>query len=433
MDNILNNIIKISKSCKYYEDLYDILWKLFENQDIKPIHKRCNIGIFNIPCGGFGDIIVCKTFYDYLKKWYPQSNISICTTTPEKFRQLGVDSSLVKLYSKTDNNECLNYDKLILKKKIKFDCMVIVPIINKIFDIQIFKKCIPYSNVFNTFTMSEYNGEFPPYTFPIGVGDGNLGILLNNFKIKQQTLIKKPYAMVYIQPSPEWGIHSKYCFLSYLEMISKKYKHHKKFQIIIPNWISDEIEYNPQFTSKIRKIVKPFYKNINIIYPDGNENYLLNDEKENTFLTFRSDILPQQRNIFISLMKDSIKDILVTGDQSITDIISCYGGNTPQKIIWYQIAPWKQGFAYHLHKQLPNKYYKSFHTSCGTLQSIDLSQNWKQFFKNYDFRIHGKKRMDSIMIGIHTFKNNQLLKDILYIIEHSRYLETAQKKIILLK
>ena len=44
--------------------IYDILWKLFENQDIKPIHKRCNIGIFNIPCGGFGDIIVCKTFYE---------------------------------------------------------------------------------------------------------------------------------------------------------------------------------------------------------------------------------------------------------------------------------------------------------------------------------------------------------------------------------
>jgi hypothetical protein len=431
--DLFHEIMNLINKCKYYEDLYDIIWKLFENKDIKPVHKKCNIGLFNIPCGGFGDIIVCKTLYDYLKKWYPQSTISICTTTPEKFKQLGVDSSFVKLYSKTDNNECLDYDQCILKKKIKFDCMVIVPIINKIFNINQFKKCIPYSNVFNTFTMSEYNGEFPPYTLPIGVGEGHLGILLNDFKIKQQTLIKKPYAMVYIQPSPEWGIHSKYCFLSYLEMICKKYNHHRKFQVIIPQWISNEIEYNPQFTSKIRKIVKEYYKHIKIIYPDTSEVYLLQDDIDKSCLTFRSDLLPQQRNIFISLMKDSVKDILVTGDQSITDIISCYGGKAPQKIIWYQIAPWKHGFAYYLYKELPNKHYKSFHTSCGTLQSIDLSQNWKEFFKNYDFRIHGKKRMDSIMIGIHTLKNHKLLNDLLYIIEHSRYLETAQKKIKLLK
>ena len=46
--------------------------------------------------------------------------------------------------------------------------------------------------------MSEYNGEFPPYTLPIGVGGDNLGILFNDFKAKQQTLIKKPYALVYL-------------------------------------------------------------------------------------------------------------------------------------------------------------------------------------------------------------------------------------------
>ena len=108
-----------------------------------------------------------------------------------------------------------SFKELILKKKIKFDVMIVVPIINKSFDIKKFQKCIPYANIFNTFTMSEYNGEFPPYTFPIGVGEDNLGILLNDFKTKEQTLIKKPYALVYIQPSPEWGSHARYCFFSY--------------------------------------------------------------------------------------------------------------------------------------------------------------------------------------------------------------------------
>ena len=121
-----------------------------------------------------------------------------------------------------------------LKKKIIFDIMIIIPIINKSFEINIFKKMIPYANIFNTFTVSEYNGEYPPYTFPIGVGKGQLGLLMNNFKDKPQNLIKAPYSLVYIQPSPEWGIHSKYCFIAYLEMICRKYKKHKKFQIIIP-------------------------------------------------------------------------------------------------------------------------------------------------------------------------------------------------------
>ena len=35
-------------------------------------------------------------------------------------------------------------------------------------------------------------------------------------------------------------------------------------------------------------------------------------------------------------MKDSVEDILVTGDQSLTDVLSCCKSN---KNVWYQIAP----------------------------------------------------------------------------------------------
>ena len=52
--------------------------------------------------------------------------------------------------------------------------------------------------------------------------------------------------------------------------------------------------------------------------------------------------------------------------------------------------------------------------------------------KDYDFRINGKKRLDSILISHYKMKSSDpdhILKKLLYIIEHSRYLETAQKKI----
>ena len=73
-----------------------------------------------------------------------------------------------------------------VNKSVKFDIMIVIPIINYVFNIKKLKKLIPYANVFNTFSVSEYNGEFPPYTTIIGVGKGQLGLLfivLQNNKI----------------------------------------------------------------------------------------------------------------------------------------------------------------------------------------------------------------------------------------------------------
>ena len=49
--------------------------------------------------------------------------------------------------------------------------------------------------------------------------------------------------------------------------------------------------------------------------------------------------------------------------------------------------------------------------------------------KKYDFRVNGKKRFDSILISLSIMKSGKIIKDLLDVIEHSRYLETAQKKI----
>ena len=425
-NKIKDKINKLSKKSKYYEDLYDIFWKISEDIKIKKEHyDNISIGLFNIPCAGFGDIIVCKTFYDYLKEWYPTSKIKICTTNPEKYKELKIDGDIYKLHSKVDGvNECLDYDKLILKKKIKFDIMIAIPIINKSFQINKFKKLVSYANVFNTFAVSEYNGEFPPYTFPIGVGYDNLGILFNKYKKVTQKLITKPYALVYIQPSPEWGVHSKYCFLSYLEMICKKYRNvHSNFQIVIPEWIMVDLLEDNTFKNKVLKVCSNYD---NVIVKGNDETEIIKgEEKKNSKLVFRADILPQPRSVFISIMKDSINDILVTGDQSLTDIISC----CKTKQVWYQIAPWKKGLAWNLYKELPNAYFKSFQTSCGTLKSLNTKIDWNNFMKKYDFRINGRKRFDSILISLSIMKNDKILKDLLNIIDHSRYLETAQKKI----
>ena len=90
-------------------------------------------------------------------------------------------------------------------------------------------------------------------------------------------------------------------------MICDKYsKKHKKFQIVIPSWIEEDIEYNPQFTSKLRKMVKQYFKNIAIVYQNGDQQKLLEDENDKSFLILRADLLPQRREIFISLIRISL-------------------------------------------------------------------------------------------------------------------------------
>ena len=433
MDQI-DLIKKIIKESKSYSDLYDLSWKIYSSSKIEIKHSdNITIGLFNVPCGGFGDVILTKTFHDYLIEWYPKSKVKICTTGINKYKSIGITDNLLELKRKDNNNyddgECSSFDKLRLNNAPKFDIMFIVPIINYQFNYNKFRTLIPYSNYFNTFTMSEYNGEFPPYTLPIGVGNDNLGIMFNNFKMKQQKLIKKPYALVYIQPSPSWGVHARYCFLSYLEMICKKYyKRYPKFQIIIPDWIHEDINYDNQFYYKFKNIVQKYYKNLKIIYPDD-EVILFENDKEKTLLTLRGDILPQKRDIFISLMKDSINDILVTGDQSLTDIISC----CKYKTVWYQIAPWKSGLAKKLSEHLPNKYLNTFQTSCGNLGSININIDWTNFMKKYDFRIHGKKRINSIIISNYNIKQNQSFFDkLLKIIQKSRKIKSVIEKIELI-
>ena len=217
-----------------------------------------------------------------------------------------------------------------------------------------------------------------------------------------------------------------------------KLKIPKKFQIIIPNWfcsIDDEIGIFNSSTlkTKLNKIIKKYFKSSYLLYKNENnkvERYdLFHNEKSKltNLLIFRGDILPQPRKIFISLIKDSVDDILLTGDQSITDALSVSKMN---KRIWYQTAPWKQEFSDELNRIIPNKYLGDFKTTCGTIKSIHYNLNNKKLIQKYDFRKLGKKRMDAILYQYNNIINKNLILLLYYYdcLEHSRYKETAFNK-----
>ena len=123
-------MINLVQSKKYYEELYDIPWELKEGIKLTK-GKKLRIALINVPCGGFGDIIVCQTFYEYLTSWYPQHDIILCTTTPEKFKKLGIDTRGYKKIHVHGDSECELYNLLYFKQQPKkFDIMICIPIIN---------------------------------------------------------------------------------------------------------------------------------------------------------------------------------------------------------------------------------------------------------------------------------------------------------------
>mgnify|MGYP001169596202 FL=1 len=417
----MNQLVEKIKNIKSFHELYEL--PLDSKKQVQS--KSLRIGLINVPCGGFGDIIVCQIFSEYLQYWYPEHTVITCTTAPHKFKSLGIDTKkFVKIHVNGDE-ECETYDLLYFKKQPrKFDIMICIPIINFVFNINLFKKFIPYADHFNTFTMSEYNGLYPPYTFPIGVGEGQLGLFLIKPDIKFHNLIKKPYAFVYIQPSPIIGSHGKTCFLCYIEMISKKYsQQHDFFQVVIPPWIIEELQNDGNFKHRLKKAITTYYPNVWLKHQEDSKDEFFHGQGKTLIL--RGDLLPQPRHIFISLLKYSVEDVLLTGDQSVTDAFSCC---SKSKKIWYQAAPWKEDFAHAMAKAIPNPKFETFKTACGSIKGLHKSMDYTDFIKKYDFRKLGKQKMDSI-IRFTLMKDDPMIQFYMDSVLHSYKVESVIKKL----
>ena len=88
---------------------------LFEGKKITQKESKVSVGLINVPCGGFGDIVNCKTFSDYLKSWYPNMQIRICTSSIQKFQSIGIQTKqLIELVAKNIyDKKNLTYSKII--------------------------------------------------------------------------------------------------------------------------------------------------------------------------------------------------------------------------------------------------------------------------------------------------------------------------------
>lgn len=393
-------------SAKSIDDIYAIPWKMYVDNN-KKCDKATNLKVLIIcnPCMGFGDIVYGMKFNQYLKDWY-HCDIKIATTNPSNFKQLGMtDNNLYLLKSKSTISQCRKV------KLMKFyntsGKLIDVPKVDLIFiapltadfevDYKDIKKLIPYSNRLNTFFLSEYNDSTRKHIdFHTGIGSGRFGMFLTDTprgnKLSQNV---NEYSLIYIADSIS---RASSCYSSFIEMVVKKYhKIYTEFDIVVPEWIAIHIKTN----KKLLHFISNYYDDVQIVTKKTKN---VDFEIANT-LYIRGDIFPLRNNDMIQLIRYSVKDILLTGDQSITDALSCCA----DKNIFYQIAPWKENFAKQLTKQLPNIYLKTKKKSCGTIKAIKYKSNYSDFKETWDFRILARPKMDAIFLAaLKRKKNNNI-------------------------
>ena len=413
---ILENIVD-SKSKK---DLKNVIWEAFYEIAFPENLPSIKIVILNAPCNGFGDLIFALKLSNFLKEWY-NCEVTIVTTLEKGLLGLGADPKLVIGFTgKSKNLQCRRFSTLKMNRELPIQDLIIVAPLQIDFDpdLKDVKKIFPYANILNTFTFSEYNDSTrKKFDFNMGIGQERDGIFITNVIPGQINFsLQNPYVIVYV--AQDLANVNK-CVGSFVELVSAKYSKQgvKKIDIIVPPWFTD-------IKKSLIKIVEKYYGKIVLILPDKSEKILAEGDT-NSILTFRADVLPVPNPVMLKLMTESLNDILVTGDQSISDALSC----CPDKNIFYQIAPWKGDFGKNLEKLLPNPYFKSVKTSCGSIKAVRYKSHYRKFIKNWSFTNLGKPKLDAIVLSIIGMKTDLYIKSIADLILQSRTLKSLQKKV----
>jgi hypothetical protein len=467
---MFDKLLKEVKKSRKYSSLYNLPWQLLEEEnkynsklkshDINNVLKKFKILILNVACGGFGDIVFAAKLYEYLKKWYP-CEIYIVTTTKEKFKQLGFSKNIISLTKKkppfAEDLECKKFSNLKLESKynnLLGDIYLVAPIIsdfkgNQYNDVN---KLFPNSNRFNTFYMSEYNTHIygennNEYNviFPVGVGKDYLGIFFTDVKkTKKSNLItNNPYLLAYVGAGCNTSISEEECMsclIHFLQLAIKKNDKYEKLDVIINyNFFNfDTIDILLEYRNNFKKLFSKYYSVAQILYSKSESNktnqmqqillYSDNKPKNIKLLTIRL-LYPIPYKNMINLISNSLPHILLTGDQSLTDALSCCHNN---KIIFYQSPPWKDNLANQLSKEIPNSsFLKSPKTSCGNLKQIKYKPNYEQFMKRNDFRIKGRKRLDAILLNLALMETDpNMIKYKNLILKYNGKLSLGKKQIL---
>lgn len=428
MDLFLENY---KKSSSLFKTKSLFLQSLIESGKKIKDTSKLRILVLNSPCYGFGDVVFAMKLFNYLKDWY-KCTVKIATTQPENFLKLGTQRKDIYDLKAKGKPQCKTFRVVEFFDKNTnmhlnvpyFDLIFVAPVtIDFTPDLGEIRSLIPYANRLNTFFLSEYNDTLKKeFDFHTGVGEGYDGMFFTykkgDKKPKKLKGLPNPYSVMYLSKETT-EVRLNACVKSFIKMVTDYKKNHVKvFDIVCPDWLVDRLRDDNDLYS----FINPIFANIEFVKKD--ETFIYDEEVSGKTLRFRGDILPLPYDEIQRLYIHSTELILITGDQSLTDVLSCCHSN---KYPFYQIMPWKSHLANEMMKNLPQKYMGNFRTSCGTMKAIKTKPNFNKFVKKWDFRNLAKPKMDAIVYQAMTKdKDVQEIRDIIL---NSRTIGSVKNKI----
>ncbi len=415
IDEIIGSILRSQTK----QQMYSKPWKKLLNK-ASPDGSGMHIALVNTPCMGFGDIVFAMKLYSYLINWYPLATVHILTTQPQNFIKLGTNPSAVIHLSTGTSDQCRRVSRLKIvdngihiSRTYMYDLILVAPVTAD-FDIsrKDIRNMFGNSTPYNTFFFSEYNDSTKKgFDFPTGVGNKRMGLLFtDSIPTPRLAQLPNPYTLIYITDNDD---HAISCYIDFITMATLAQKH-DVFDIVVPTWVAEDIIETKSYT-----YVNRYYRNIQVVNKDGIVNLRVGSGPT---LRFRNDVLPLPYNQMQALYMHSQKQILVTGDQSITDVLSCcYNTLVP----FYQIVPWKTNFARNLSRKLPQKFIQKMETTCGSVKAINYSPDMSNFMKTNDFRINAKPKLDAIVYTL----SDPNIKSILEIVHSGKSVKAIKNKL----
>lgn len=436
-------LLKQIKSTRKFEDLYKIPFKtLNTNFDFQKDTKGIKICLITNACFGSGDKVFALKIYNYIKEWYNIESV-ILASDPIYFLKNGVklenvfgikvpgvkghnecaDTKYMKIYKVSESGKFLRQTTI----RYQFDLIAFSPWIATDFKPKhaTIKKFFPYANRFNSLLFSTYNSPNPElFDFPTGIGKKYLGVLLTKTDHsipRNNALLPYPYIMVHI--SYFHSVDTTGCYSNFVKLICKKYnKKCAQLDIVTPTVVLDDPEKLTKLVNYIKK--KQYYDEVEIIKVKGKEKKW---DPKLKVLRIRCEILPLPYKEYTSLFNYCLPDVLLTGNQSVTDIISCCKNYN----IYYQIMPWEYSFATNLNNTLkpPDNYLRKFKTACG-YEKMDtkMTSNLRRIQEKYDFRVLGREKLNRIISNIKNVTEDPIISNFIQIVSSSRKKEAVLSK-----
>jgi len=442
-----DKLLKKVKSIRSYNKLYNLPIDMFKKAHKKGlkvenvVETPVKILILNATCNGFGDIIFALKLLRYLKEWYNDLvDVKIATNNRKRFLGLiGEDEqdNVIRLQLKKKNKEvkggvrsggkdetqCKRFHQFMPNEQLEnFDLYLVAPLTADFKpDFKEIHTLIKNSNRFNTAFLTEYNMPIhKDILFNVGVGKKRDGLFLINKPDVEPNRIPNldyPYSIIYVAQNDDY---LENCYEGYLELLTSKFKL-DRLDIVVPPWLHFE-----KNISDLLEVINPHYSKISIIEVDGKKELIIKEGDGKGEIVIRFDIFPLSFEKMIPLYYHSLPIMLLTGDQSFTDGLSI---RKEDSVIFYQGLPWKQNFYTSMAKDIPNKFFKSYKTSCGNANALRYKPNLSRFAKKYDFRVIAKGKMDALVMSV-GYKSD-IYTDIKKVIAKSRDLKTVKKKLSL--